>query len=698
MPPKTKDCDICYTSIKINARSKSFIKCYKCEYEACMNCYVTYMNQLAVEQSCYPKCMKCSTIWDYTFIIQAIPDKYRKEFARIRSEVLFSLTKSLLPAYTERFYTKYKLHSLITPKKNITVDTCRLLHDLLYHNPNLIPNMMEEYKFNFLIYLKYTNNTKYLNADSAESFYLNKRLIHKLRYTLFTCCNGLFRRELKEYIENKNVIKEEIKLNIKCLKEGCNGFINEDYECYICYSKVCKSCEMLMLPNHECNESDVENLKLIKKECISCPNCNAYIYKIYGCDQMWCTNCNTAFDWKTRKILDTKNFHNPHYIDYIRSRQQSGQDVEIEQQNIACNDNMQIIDYHCDVLLNIREMFSDFNHLYIGPHQLGYRNKNPEDIITNSMKYINNDITETQYKKTLQMIDKRYKFETEIADINQVLRLKMIELYNHYAINIIPHHLGLPEYYEDVENLIDHVIKIIDETNKMRDNLFKIYKYKGGLIRFARRKYPYILQFKLKIQDEKYILYNHHIPGVIKVSKKNDHTLRCSHCYSYLYAVDFQDDIVLYSDSDTYNKYKNKTNPPDPKTSNKVETNQIENNNDELGNIELEINNNELETTELETTELETIEIENNNDELETIELENNNDELETIELENNNDELETINNEVPKSIEPEIIYTKEIYNGDTYVNLHTCQHDATITKIWFKKLNNILFKEIDSQ
>jgi hypothetical protein len=34
---------------------------------------------------------------------------------------------------------------------------------------------------------------------------------------------------------------------------------------------------------------------------------------------MWCTQCHTAFDWKTRQIIKNR-IHNPHYFDYVHSQ------------------------------------------------------------------------------------------------------------------------------------------------------------------------------------------------------------------------------------------------------------------------------------------------------------------------------------------------------------------------------------------
>lgn len=44
-----------------------------------------------------------------------------------------------------------------------------------------------------------------------------------------------------------------------------------------------------------------------------------------NCDQMWCVSCNTAFNWKTLRIMNG-TIHNPHYFEFMRRNGQQARD------------------------------------------------------------------------------------------------------------------------------------------------------------------------------------------------------------------------------------------------------------------------------------------------------------------------------------------------------------------------------------
>ena len=98
----------------------------------------------------------------------------------------------------------------------------------------------------------------------------------------------------------------------------------ESYTCDSCNIKVCSLCIEESQPNHQCNKEVLETLKHIHATCDTCPKCQVIIEKESGgCDQMFCTKCNTTFSWTTRRIMTKGEIrHNPHFYEW--QRQQEG--------------------------------------------------------------------------------------------------------------------------------------------------------------------------------------------------------------------------------------------------------------------------------------------------------------------------------------------------------------------------------------
>jgi len=106
-----------------------------------------------------------------------------------------------------------------------------------------------------------------------------------------------------------------------CPNNECRGFLNSKWMCGVCNHYTCSKCHSVKGTedecDHTCDPNDVSTAELLNKDTKPCPRCGMGIFRIYGCDQMFCTQCNTAFSWKTGEI-ETRNIHNPHYFDWAR--------------------------------------------------------------------------------------------------------------------------------------------------------------------------------------------------------------------------------------------------------------------------------------------------------------------------------------------------------------------------------------------
>jgi len=210
-----------------------------------------------------------------------------------------------------------------------------------------------------------------IDRFSQILYYQNKRL-EVFFYDKF--CNfveKLYKDEKNsyKYILNSIQANQEInadklllevkkpKRTIKCINENCRGVMNSKYACSLCNWIACKDCyeciyrpgkskkdykeecedmskqefkdfikkmkregflEINEIDTHECDPETIETVKILKQDTKPCPECGNAIEKISGCSQMFCTSCNTKFDWNTMEVYNGKDiyFHNPHFTEW----------------------------------------------------------------------------------------------------------------------------------------------------------------------------------------------------------------------------------------------------------------------------------------------------------------------------------------------------------------------------------------------
>jgi hypothetical protein len=271
-----------------------------------------------------------------------------------------------------------------------------------------------------------------------------------------------------------------------CPDGDCRGYLNTHWMCGICNNTTCSKCHIIILPGslHKCNNDDVLTASLLNKDTKPCPKCSTGIFKIDGCDQMWCTLCHTAFSWKTGHIENT--VHNPHYFEWVRKNGQQanfGQDQYICGQEINHNVWNHFIRKFNDFNIPSKQIFAVENivrslihfrttemHRYrvIADH---------EDNTELRIKFLRNLITEDEFAKKIQQSNKAHEKKKEV---NQVL-----SLFERIASEII---LRLAENtyrwnktkskdtpFNDVQSATDEINGIILYTNTALTNIKNTY-------------------------------------------------------------------------------------------------------------------------------------------------------------------------------------------------------------------------------
>ena len=288
------------------------VKCPFCEYECCTACSQRYL--LGTSENAH--CMNCRKAWSRLFLTKA----FTKVFVNVayktsRENVLFEIEKSMMVDTMP--HVEYK-------KK------CK--QNLLKISEN-IENYQELLKTLHMMY------TVTLDDKIAE-------------------CN--LKREMNEIcLENeillfengvRKIVKDTTRKFIKpCPRNACNGFLSSQWKCRLCDLFTCSKChDPKDSDDHTCLESSLQTVELLKNDTHPCPNCGVSIFKIGGCDQMYCTECHTAFSWRTGKVEFGK-IHNPHYYEFQRGRGGAAREIG----DVQCGGlpDLRVI---CDILRNFQ--------------------------------------------------------------------------------------------------------------------------------------------------------------------------------------------------------------------------------------------------------------------------------------------------------------------------------------------------------
>jgi hypothetical protein len=177
---------------------------------------------------------------------------------------------------------------------------------------------------NPIFQLKHQKNI--LQREYYDTLKIRKKLdfkMEKINKDIEMITRDIKRNEFR-FVRNTDMDYQEdemsltSKLQRPCSSADCLGYLDEKGFCAVCLETTCLQCNVLKnkVTEHECQEEDVLNWQYIKTTTKPCPSCQTRIYKITGCDQMWCTKCNHAFSW-SRGTLERGAVHNPHYFDWL---------------------------------------------------------------------------------------------------------------------------------------------------------------------------------------------------------------------------------------------------------------------------------------------------------------------------------------------------------------------------------------------
>jgi hypothetical protein len=215
--------------------------------------------------------------------------------------------------------------------------------------------------------------------------------------------------DIRRYIDNLNIEKFKKKEFIKaCPATACRGFLSTTWVCGICETKACNKCHEIVVEGHKCNPEIIESIKMMAKDTKPCPTCATNIFKIDGCDQVWCWECKTAFGFKSGKI-DKGPIHSPDYYEWMR--RQNGGVIPRVLGDVPCGN---VIPHMWDVseYLNknkIKFNFHDYHRAIVHVQHVEIPKNRPKHENNSDLRvlFLLNEIDEDAFKKEV------YKRETK---------------------------------------------------------------------------------------------------------------------------------------------------------------------------------------------------------------------------------------------------------------------------------------------
>jgi hypothetical protein len=410
-----ESCHVC--TEPFNKISHKKLICCFCQFESCHKCVQRYiLNEIQD-----PSCMKCHKIWTREFVDTHLSKQFINNELKIhRENILFEKEKNLLPD------TQYNV---------------RLLHQ------------QEEID-------------REIKSSEQQVEELQKRIEELERK----------RAEINPFQHVPRQV--QYKNRIQCPVKDCRGFvedIHQTFSCGICNTVICHSCREIVAVDHKCVPETVKTIVLLDSDTKRCPSCLVQIFKINGCDQMWCTSCHIAFDWKTGERV-RGIIHNPHYHDYVEQRgapirrRESYQRFEFIDTDVI----VQLLtqqECHELTIYQIIEVYRYVIHYYeVDLRRLPTRF---DDTVNLDLRihYLNKNITEEEFKNKLQRRQKDIEKKIEYRDIGETY----VDIMNDIFISFLDK--------KNVEGLIHEIQTITKTTQEAMYHLNKRYNSNLSLVR-----------------------------------------------------------------------------------------------------------------------------------------------------------------------------------------------------------------------
>jgi hypothetical protein len=401
-------CSICFENFNKIHHLK--VTCPFCDLDACKTCVQTYL--LSSTQDAH--CMKCKHEFNREFIDTFCTKAFRnKDYKTHRENILFERENARMPETQPHVTRELEIRHL------------RISYIYLIYLVSCMRTLTD-----------FTPRIRICLNELLQSTAMTVlETIHAVRY-------------------NEPIATTTLVLAEKCPSAECRGFLTYDHVCGICKETFCEKCREVNHDGHACNPDTVKTIKLLKRDTKPCPKCNVPIHKIEGCAQMWCTQCYTAFDWRTGHV-ETGRIHNPHYFEFKKRTREHG--------DIPCGGrpnyrelkvagaSKEMLDISIELFRMERELMYRYGYIF-------------DDNLRLRMKYMLKELTCDAFKKELQ---KRDKYNSKMRDIQDIYRMFLD------TVGDILRQYMLDMSMEDTH--MKEIVELSHYTNNIYDKIRKRY-------------------------------------------------------------------------------------------------------------------------------------------------------------------------------------------------------------------------------
>ena len=228
---------------------------------------------------------------------------------------------------------------------------------------------------------------------------------------------------------------------------------------------------------------------------------------VKNCDQMWCTQCHTAFSWKTGKL--EKNIHNPHFYEW--QRKNGGGAAPRNPGDFECG--RELSHYTTERVNTLSKKHPDLykseqkeqtmwngrkemrvNHIYsesirkfndiirniVHIIRVELPNFQTDYVVRNQdlrIKYLENLISEDEFKLLIQRNDKRNRKNTEVAQVLQLANTTVTDIIYRLMDNLDKSEPGMHN--------IDSYLSEFEEIIKYCNEIFKDVSFTYSTVQYA---------------------------------------------------------------------------------------------------------------------------------------------------------------------------------------------------------------------